>query len=321
MKKRNRILTWLLFFLTICLVFITIGILLKLNSINPKVVREEAVNGVIILDDNVIKEKKLVMLNGEWEFYPNEFYTPEDFMKNKVCNRTLLQFPGSWDGVKYSDGIYSNIGYGTYRLIIKSEKVSSEVGMLVSADPAEAYRVYVNGEEAFSVGYPGISNESTIREYKTELYRFSMRNETEIIIHTCNHGFTLGGFFKPIVIGDEGEVGQKNIYNLCRVYFYVGVLLTIVLYFGLICFSNKESIRGEAYIVMASLLSIFYTISTDEMLIRRIFLNVPFKVYTALFYALPICGSSFYILMICHLFPEDCFHKLKKSPSLKQCFL
>ncbi len=320
MKNKAKILTWFIFFLTICLIFITIGVLLKLNSINPKVVREEAVNGVIILDDNEIKEKKLVMLNGEWEFYPNEFYTPEDFMNSKVCNRTLLQFPGSWDGVKNSDGMYSTNGYGTYRLIIKSGKASSGVAMLISAAPAEAYRVYVNGEEAFSVGYPGISKEKTIREYKTELYSFSLRNETEIIIHTCNHSFTLGGFFKSIVIGDQGEVVQKNIYNLCRDYFYVGVLITILLYFGLIWFLNKESIRSEAYIVMVSLLSIFYTVSNNEMLIRRIFLNVPFKVYNVLFYSLPICGTSFYIFMLCHLFPEESFHKLKKITIFKALF-
>nr|WP_279233141.1 histidine kinase dimerization/phospho-acceptor domain-containing protein [Marinisporobacter balticus] len=113
------------------------------------------------------------------------------------------------------------------------------------------------------------------------------------------------------------EVEKRNNYNLYRDFFVLGALTIVILYFGLIWLSNKESIRAELYIIMVSILSILYTISNNGMLIRTIFPHIPFKVYNALFYTLPICGTSFYIFMLCHLFEEECFLKIKKITIMK----
>ncbi|TCO69669.1 hypothetical protein [Marinisporobacter balticus] len=172
MKNRKKFLIWLLFFVTIFLNVMGIYTLVELNSTDSNIVRKQAIKGAINVGEDILEQKKLIMLNGEWEFYPNNFYYPKDFIHNQGENKILLQFPGSWEGMKYHNKTLNSNGYGTYRLIIKSEMLSKEVGMLFSSAPAEAYRVYVNGEEAFSVGNPGTNKENTIQEYKTQLYHF-----------------------------------------------------------------------------------------------------------------------------------------------------
>ena len=78
MKGKDRI-----YLLYLLIVFMVIGIAIKIgeNTKSPLFHR-----GILSINESLIREKKIVELNGEWEYYKNKFILPKDitfFSKDK----------------------------------------------------------------------------------------------------------------------------------------------------------------------------------------------------------------------------------------------
>ena len=62
-------------------------------------------------------ENKLVVLDGEWEFYWNRLLTSDDFTAvQPPAMDSLMKVPGTWDDQKAGTEFYPQRGVATYRL-------------------------------------------------------------------------------------------------------------------------------------------------------------------------------------------------------------
>lgn len=110
-------------------------IILYIHGKQPQYVEE----GVLDFQTLGWPEKGYMELNGEWEFYFNEFIEPGDFEGKEP---RYIKVPGIWNrdvrGEKYPVK-----GFGTYRLVLKNFP-TDEVIALKKTSIRNASRIFIN---------------------------------------------------------------------------------------------------------------------------------------------------------------------------------
>ena len=83
-------------------------------------------HGEIDLSQTDFNEKGVIALDGEWEFYWNQFLNPSDFI-GAQHEFHYLNVPGNW--MLDQDGnTYAQKGYATYRVTIRIFLIRSTSG-------------------------------------------------------------------------------------------------------------------------------------------------------------------------------------------------
>lgn len=66
----------------------------------PTVDEHQAVNGVMDLRGVDLQQMPVMYLNGEWELYPNELLTSQQFAdQDEKAKASIVQVPGDWRDV------------------------------------------------------------------------------------------------------------------------------------------------------------------------------------------------------------------------------
>jgi len=201
-----------------------------------------AKKGILDLINWNFDNNEQVLLNGEWEFYWNEFYYSEDFAKNdSSIVKHYINFPNYWNDYVYDNEKLSGDGFATYRLLIKIKKQDENLALKMLT-VSTAYNLYVNGKKLISEGSPGKSKEEMIPAYRPVLAGFNTDSTVlEIIMHISNFHHRAGGPWQVIKFGKESTVISKNNIALAIEIFLIGSILIMALYhFGLYSIRRKE---------------------------------------------------------------------------------
>ena len=126
------------------LIFQAVILSLVLN-LNIAAAIPKAVKGVIDLRGMADREKFIVKLNGEWEFYWGKMLSPDDFGTDSVKPEYFGYVPSYWTDYPQESVKTSGSGYATYRL--KVLLPSGIKGALAFDLPVfdTAYDIYVDG--------------------------------------------------------------------------------------------------------------------------------------------------------------------------------
>ncbi|MCM3766720.1 hypothetical protein [Neobacillus niacini] len=72
-----------------------------------------AYNGVIKVSE--LSKENIINLDGEWEFYWRQLYTPKDFRQNRLpAYQQFVDVPHTWSGTKIAGKQLPRFGYATY---------------------------------------------------------------------------------------------------------------------------------------------------------------------------------------------------------------
>jgi signal transduction histidine kinase len=252
----------------------------------------------------------IVQLNGDWEFYPAVFYSPNDFNSTQLLpGKQFIKVPSFWNnGIKNQNTQKEGCGYGTYRVTILCPK-QNDLLVLKLLTVASAYRLYINGQELYHSGKPDSTSAGTIPLLKPAIVPVTPLHDTiEIIMHVANYSDRVGGVWDYISLGPS-----KNIYSnllksnalnffvagsffLCSAYFAILFVFFrrkyIYFYFTVLCIilSIRALVTGEV--------SIHYIVSIDWEIVRRI-------EYISLFLTVPVMALFSY-----QLFPKEFSRKV-----------
>lgn len=234
MKTKKRI------YLTAIIVFVLASILAysrELVSAN-----EIATDGTFTIDE--FPENEVFSLDGEWSFYWQELYTPQDFKENEVkAPKSTVTVPNPWSSYIIEGNKLPKTGYATYRLIIDVPK--SEIGTVKSLyipGVSSAYTLWIDGENRVSVGKVG-KNSSTMKPGNIpKTVSFVVKsNQVEIIFHVSNYFQRKAGLFESILIGESEAIHhyqEKNLFFRSMV--IVSLLLMGLYHLTLFAFRKKE---------------------------------------------------------------------------------
>lgn len=219
-----------------------IEILLIVPSVHATT-NNTAKNGMYSIQD--FPKKTFMQLDGEWEFYWHQLYTPNDFKRNTVSTEPqMIQIPESSDGYTLGNGEQVNTGYATYRLHIQFPK--EEVGTikaLYMPSIASAYTLWIDGAIKASNGKVGTSKHSMIPENARKVVLFQVHSTSmEIVIQNSNYNQRKAGIFSSILIGNPDIISQYREKNFIFRTVMVASLIMIGLYhFVLFAFRKKEN--------------------------------------------------------------------------------
>ena len=203
---------------------------------NPVLVEK----GVLNLRNYNLSEQEPVKLQGDWEFYWEELYTPEDFVNfpNAVIYR---EFPKLWDGHKENGVTITGCGFATYRLRILLRPQEKHLAIKIPTTGTTA-KLFVNGEEKIEIGKIGVNEDTSEPMFNPVVMDIDNHNgELELVLQISNFDYKKGGPWKNFLLGDEDKLRKLHEKSVFFDFFLLGAFAIIGLYFiGLFVLRKKE---------------------------------------------------------------------------------
>ncbi len=225
-----------LFILLVIILFSAVAVLLAQPS-TTKAPKPKA--GVLDLSNWSFEENGSVSLDGEWEFYFNEFLSYEDFEKGVAIAPTLIRIPSTQASMAAYKPIAEDEFYGTMRLVIKLPEHTKPYGVR-SDIILTAFRLYIDGQSYGGVGQVGTSPESSIPYYNIlNSYFTAKTNQIELIYHASDFSGVDSSIAAP-KIGLATQISKEAQLGLGKDLFLFGMLLIMAIYhFGLYFMRSK----------------------------------------------------------------------------------
>ncbi len=236
---------------------------LSFFSCSNKKPRQQSVQkGQIDLQDWSFSKDGFVKLNGEWEFYWNEFIISGNLKDKNNSEPTYLQVPGLWNGHISSGQEIKNFGFASYKLNIKLNKIENLAIKYINA--SASCSIYANGELLYSSGQPGINKETTIAGYSPELITFIPKSKNlEIVLEVANYHHKKGGQWEPLIIGTKEQTQKHFNRSIFLEIFSAGFIFIMVL-FHLTIFSRFPKEKTTLYFaIFAFFISIRFVVDGE----------------------------------------------------------
>jgi signal transduction histidine kinase len=214
-----------------------------------------AEKGVMDLRNLENKDKFIVNLNGEWEFYWNQMLYPFNFKQDKKpvpdCYGSV---PSYWTDYKSGKVKTEKKGYATYRLtILLPPDIKSRLCLDVPIFDS-SYDLWLDDMLLTSNGHPGKTKDETIPQYDPVFLRISPLSDTlNILINVSNFHHHRGGFWMPMRIGTFQEINKSNANKWAGDYAAFSLLMGFAFFFLIFFFlSPKDRIMAFFSLVLFS---------------------------------------------------------------------
>lgn len=300
MRKPFKFLN-LFFFVAFCIVFVSILLFAFYGDINSTGENTKDNTPVIskkdILDDNV------VALHGKAEFYWKQLLTPEEFQKGKkVNNKSIVDFPDTWNKRSFDGKRRQGTGYATYRISLYIDTV---LNMAVKIkDYCNSYRMWINGELVSEKGFPGKNRKETIPAKINTISEFtSKKGLNELIIQTANYHENYGGFREEFLIGSKKKISRLSVRRKIIDAFVLGIILIMAIYNIGLFFLNQHKKSFLFFGLFAFFVFLRQALLSDIHLFDSLIqANLP--LYLKITFASAVFSSLMLGLLFRSVFPE-----------------
>jgi two-component system, sensor histidine kinase ChiS len=261
----------------------------------------KAENGVLELSNYTFGETDTVKLDGEWEFYWNQYLTPEDFSINSGCEKDLtgyINVPGTW-GHSIDCKILPERGFGTYRLLIKMNSVNNEMGIKTTSIKFDN-KIYIDGIE--QIFHSDIQNQEVPDSAPRVIYFQNQGDMIEIIIQVINLEDVNGGIIQSIYLGSNQAITNKNMQLLSMdiIIFTCMIMLFLVLIVIFIAIGSKR--KNNLLILILGMSCFFYAIVNSGMREKLLFQFIPWMPTEILYKITDICSICYFTSNLLFLF-------------------
>jgi len=282
-----------------------------------------AEKGILDLRNWNFENDGIVSLDGEWEFFWEEFLEPSVFnipVENQIIIRqpnrnkinilksNLIKVPSAWNGYIINGKELSGDGYATYRLKLL---VNGPVPLAMRIPTiASAYKVFINGLLIAEDGNIGKTKEEYYPYQNVRIIQITNPStEYEIVFHISNFDHRLGGLWSKIELGESESIKDRREKYLFRDFILSGSFLIMGLYhFGLYSLRRKE--KSVLSFGILSLAVSFYILFSGEFYAYNLFPNLNFKIGTKIEYITVYIGVSVAILFFDQIFSSEKIEKI-----------
>ncbi len=244
-------------------------------------------------------KKGSIKLNGDWEFYWNEFR----FEMEEDPNRKTIPVPYQWQRLGYPA-----YGYATYRAKVLLYETMDLSSLAVSMTEAgTSYELYINHKLICSNGVVGKSESESVPFMKYQIVPLEglpNSNELDITILVSNYHYPKSGLFSYIRIGDKKNIYQEAQQNLIIQIIVVSSISIMGLY-HVILFFHRRNILSTLVFGIFCFLSVMRDISINERYILDLFPDLPFLLIHRLGFFTFFLGAYLFAHFVHSLFPEE----------------
>ncbi|TGK06070.1 histidine kinase [Leptospira selangorensis] len=193
---------------TTCFALLISSFLFHCGLIGSGLEHSSAKNGILDLSKHSFQDGKIIPLDGEWEFYWEEFISPGDFSGPKYkSQKKIVTVPSVWTESFSKDPGIAGHGYATYRLKLKLRERRQTLALKIP-DLGTSYILYANGKKVASVGTVGKSKSESIAKYELKISLTPDSENLELVFHVSNFQNRWGGVWNSIQLGELENVLQ-----------------------------------------------------------------------------------------------------------------
>jgi signal transduction histidine kinase/CheY-like chemotaxis protein len=184
-------------------------------------------------------ERDLFLLNGEWEYYPNQLLFSDDFADGKVDNVRYVRFPHYWrdDSVNFPDGK----GFATYRIVVSAPVEADGMGVF-SEFQYGAYRIFLNGQLVSKGGAVSENPDEHYFAYNGDsgYIRPAPGGYYEVIVHVQCYDHIDAGLSNNIIMGAPDSIIRYSGFMGALVGLSGGAVMVLILYFLILFIRNTD---------------------------------------------------------------------------------
>lgn len=305
-KKQHRIIPYIIIVLVLILCFASF---LAYKNSGSEMLRAE--DGVLNLTGWDIEQDGSVELDGQWEFYWEEFVPYEDLDSPEVLKkRIFVNVPDSWDNYINGSESFPSFGYATYRIkVIKGDNTLDGIKL---GTTYTASKLIINGKEYMSSGTVGTDAESATPAKTPVIVRVDESSEElDIILYVSNFSEGKGGIGEGISIGTYEQLEQADRMQMIKDAFLLGSLFIISIYYLSIFLLRRDS-KESLYICIGCLLIIAKLLVYDSYFISRIYPDFNYMLSIFLFHITEYWGVFTLLAFILCFYPNKAAKKIIK---------
>lgn len=258
-------------------------------------------NGVLDLRGIHLDDRHSIVLDGEWEFYPDMLISGSRQADQAKDGRRYIQVPGDWSSA-WPDKNGSSFGYGTYRLRILVDQPLNQPYELWVKEIKAASTVIVNGKTVGKFGNPA----ATEQEYTPELVSFintfvpDKQNVIDIMIQSANYSDpTSGGIIQSLRFGTQAAIDFQWWYSIGFQLSVFMILLLHALYAGIMYLINPREKMLLAFVLLLVFAGLTIVSDHEYVLLRWFPLNYTWMLkirilsYLGITFCMLLMGRSF----------------------------
>ncbi|ONK22523.1 histidine kinase [Bacillus sp. VT-16-64] len=228
-------------------------------------------NGQLDLRNWDAEDGEVLLLDGDWEFYPSSLLMDEERQPG-LGNAApqLIQVPGKWNEV-----LHSPYGFATYRLrvLVNPEKKDLNYSIRVPSVRSSS-EVYVNGRLLAKSGKVAKHQEEYIAKnlpYSTT-FTADDKGVIEIVIQAANYADIRGsGIIRSIKFGTEEAIAKEmklssSMQLLTAIMFLIHSVYSLILFF----LGNREK-KLLFFSLLTLCVALGNLFSNDEKLFHQVF--------------------------------------------------
>lgn len=290
---------------------ITLFLVLAVPVIAPVQVhgRPLVQKGVLDLIDWNWERDGVINLDGQWEFYWNQAFTPSDFTPSERPVITgFLEVPGFWNGFEVNGEKINGEGYATFRLLVENVKTDRILALDIPLMHS-AYILWANGAIISRNGTVGKTRETSEPQYLPKTPNLAAAGgQIEFVLQISNFSHTNGGIWQTIKLGTDRQVERISQNRLAFDLFLLGAILIMSLYhFGLFALRRKE--KSLFFFGLFCLIVSFRISIHGSTFLSLIFPHIDWELLVKLDYFTLYFGLVYFCTFIYSLFPDE-FSKL-----------
>lgn len=189
----------------------------------------KAEEGKAILDE-VDFETDFARIEGEWEFYYQQFLSPLELNHLSNEEKNFEPVPGFW---KHYGKDYSRFGYATYKLnfTLSEDQLNTQLALRVN-NIHNAFKIWLNGELISEVGIPGESYGQSVAMWLPVIIELSYpKTNNELVIHISNYRHRNGGIQDALEIGNASHFQTSHKHQMISEVFLAGASFILACFF------------------------------------------------------------------------------------------
>lgn len=220
MTKTGRLKLFLILGLVLAVVFMNLPVVYT-NYYHDITGAPEAADGNMDISSVRLDNGK-IYLDGQWEFYWNQFISTEPNMGSNPD--LIIAVPDSWSNYELKGNALSAGGFASYKLTLTGFTYDNTVTLFVP-DFGGAYRAFIDGQLAAESGTLSKDVGNTFTVPKSDIYPVMLSRSTthEIVIEAATARF--GGLYMTPVLGDFHQAANDNGFRNAARFIMFGIAL------------------------------------------------------------------------------------------------
>ncbi|TFB22888.1 diguanylate cyclase [Filobacillus milosensis] len=254
--------------------------------------------GLFALQEANLNEEVYV-LNGEWEFYPNQLLSPQG-LRSKSMEQQLVEVPHAFSDYKYA----------TYHstLSLSQEQLLNLYSIYIP-NLGSAYKLWVNGDLYLEEGQMGTNRQYTIPSNQSKIVDlYAEEKEVSVTIQMVNFHHRVMGLLDEVMIGPNEKVSRIQKLRVGFSFLIIGSLSVLMMYYLLSYFIQGRN-RYHLFFCLLALIVMTRLSLEGEKFFFEVFPDFPWVWAIKMEYWSFLWLAPLFSILISYMFPKQSYQK------------